>query len=281
MHNPVGTDQITTQVAAALAEDIGPSDLTANLLPIKAQATAQVIAREPAILCGTDWFTAVFQQLAPSIVCTWSYTDGDWLVPQQPVCTVHGPARALLSGERTALNFLQSLSGTASTTAQYVRAVHGTKVQIRDTRKTLPGLRLAQKYAVTCGGGTNQRLGLYDAILIKENHIQAAGSIAQALAAAQSLAAAVPIQIEVESLAELTEALTAGATSILLDNFSPALLQQAVAINQGRACLEASGGISLATVRTIAETGVDAISIGRITKDLQAIDFSMRFISSN
>lgn len=269
---------LAAQVAAALQEDIGTGDITAALLPADAQATAQVIARDPAVLCGIAWFNAVFQQIEPLIQCDWQLQDGDTLVPNEPICELHGPALAILTGERTALNFLQTLSGTATTAARYVQAVAGTGVQIRDTRKTLPGLRLAQKYAVRCGGASNQRMGLYDAILIKENHIQAAGSIEAALAAAHRVAAGVPIQIEVETLEELTKALDAGAESILLDNFTLDQLRQAVEMKQGRARLEASGGISLATVRVVAETGVDAISIGDITKDVQSVDYSMRML---
>lgn len=268
---------IAEQVTTALTEDIGSGDLTANLLPEDAQISARVIVRQPAVLCGTNWFHAVFMQLDRQIESTWFYHDGDTVQAGDCLCTLTGSARSLLTGERTALNFLQTLSGTASTAARYVQAVQGLPVTICDTRKTLPGLRLAQKYAVLCGGATNQRLGLYDAVLLKENHIQAAGSVTQALAIAQA-SATTAIQIEVENLAELAEALNAGATSVLLDNFTLTELRQAVVLNQKRARLEASGGINLTTVRQVAETGVDAISVGDLTKNLQTIDFSMRFL---
>ncbi len=268
---------ITEQVATALAEDIGSGDLTADLLPEAAHTSARVIVRQPAVLCGVDWFREVFMQLDRQIELTWLYQDGDTIQAGDCICILTGPTRALLTGERTALNFLQTLSGTASAAARYVQAVRGLPVTICDTRKTLPGLRLAQKYAVFCGGAANQRLGLYDAILLKENHIQAAGSVTQALAAARA-SAITTIQIEVEDLDELAEALLAGATSVLLDNFTLTDLRQAVALNQQRARLEASGGINLATVRQVAETGVDTISVGDLTKDLQTIDFSMRFL---
>ncbi len=265
------------QVAVALAEDIGSGDVTAHLLSEAAQATARVVVRQSAVLCGTAWFDEVFRQLDRQIESTWLYQDGDVVQAGDCLCTLTGSARTLLTGERTALNFLQTLSGTASTAAAYVQAVQGLPVTICDTRKTLPGLRLAQKYAVVCGGAANQRQGLYDAILLKENHIQAAGSVTQAFTAAQA-SAVTKIQVEVEDLTELAEALTAGATSILLDNFTLADLRQAVALNQQRARLEASGGISLDTVRQVAATGVDAISVGSLTKDLQSVDFSMRFL---
>ncbi len=268
---------IAEQVATALAEDVGSGDLTADLLCGSIHASARVIVRQPAVLCGVDWFRAVFMQLDHQIESTWLYQDGDTVQAGDCICTLTGPARTLLTGERTALNFLQTLSGTASAAARYVQAVQGLPVTICDTRKTLPGLRLAQKYAVFCGGAANQRLGLYDAVLLKENHIQAAGSVTQALAAVQAASTAA-IQIEVEDLDELAEALLAGATSVLLDNFTLTDLRQAVALNQQRARLEASGGISLDTVRQVAETGVDAISVGDLTKNLQAIDFSMRFL---
>ena len=278
MNRAVSEREVAAQVATALQEDLGTGDLTARLLPADAQATAGVISRQSAVLCGVAWFNAVFQQIEPQITCVWHQQDGDHIQPDAVICQMHGPARAVLTGERTALNFLQTLSGTATAAARYVQAVAGTGVLIRDTRKTLPGLRMAQKYAVTCGGASNQRIGLYDAILIKENHIQAAGSIAAVLAAARAAGGEVSIQIEVETLDEITAALAAGAQSILLDNFSLEQLRLAVARNQGRARLEASGGIRLATVRSVAETGVDAISIGDITKDVQSVDFSLRFV---
>jgi nicotinate-nucleotide pyrophosphorylase (carboxylating) len=240
-----------------------------------------VIVREPAILCGCPWFEAVFRQLDPAIELCWSAQDGQQLHPGQTVCELSGRARQLLSGERTALNFLQTLSGTASAAASYVAAVAGTGAMILDTRKTLPGLRLAQKYAVRCGGASNHRVGLYDAILIKENHIRSAGSIAAALAAAAASAAdGVMIEVEVEGLDELGQALAAGARRILLDNFDTATLRAAVQMTAGRARLEASGGVSLETVRAIAASGVDFISVGQITKDVRATDYSMLFTTS-
>ncbi len=269
---------LQAQVRDALAEDLGSGDLTAALVPAAARARARVIAREPAILCGRDWFDEVFRQLDPAITLRWLAGDGEPLAPGQLVCELAGGARPILSGERTALNFLQTLSGTASLAARYVTAVAGSSATILDTRKTLPGLRLAQKYAVRCGGASNHRVGLYDAILIKENHIRAAGSIRAALAAAAASAGdAVMIEVEVESLDEMAEALAAGARRILLDNFDNAMLREAVARNAGRARLEASGGVSLDTVGAIAQTGVDFISVGQLTKDVRATDYSMLF----
>ena len=274
---------IERQVAEALAEDIGGGDLTAALIPADARAAARVIAREAAVLCGRDWFDAVFRQLDAEVTVTWEAADGDAVSEDQTLCRLQGPARVLLSGERTALNFLQTLSATASRAARYVEAVAGTGARILDTRKTIPGLRLAQKYAVTCGGASNHRIGLFDAILIKENHIAAAGSIEAALAEARRLAAdrgGVEIEIEVEDLAQLEAALNAGARRVLLDNFDLARLREAVRLNAGRARLEASGGVNLETVRAIAETGVDDISVGEITKDIRAVDLSMRLESA-
>ena len=269
---------VASQVRLALAEDVGNGDLTVALVPANAVAHAEVIVREPAVLCGSAWFNEVFRQLDPGIRVDWSASDGETLVASQRVCTLHGMARPVLSGERTALNFLQTLSGTASRAAQYVAAVAGTPAVILDTRKTLPGLRLAQKYAVRCGGASNHRIGLFDAVLIKENHIRAAGSIAAALRAAQAATARdVMIEIEVENMAELGQALAAGATRILLDNFSHAQLREAVRLTSGRAKLEASGGVSLESVREIALSGVDFISVGQLTKDVRATDFSMLF----
>jgi nicotinate-nucleotide pyrophosphorylase (carboxylating) len=236
-----------------------------------------VISREPAVICGTAWFDEVFRTLDPQVQVQWHVRDGDAVEPEQKLCALDGPARALLSGERTALNFLQTLSGTATRAHQYAKAVAGTKAKVLDTRKTVPGLRLAQKYAVRCGGCHNHRMGLYDAILIKENHILAAGSVTQAVAAARRIAAGKTVEVEVETLHELREALAAGAENILLDNFSVEDMTRAVAITQGRAKLEASGGINLDNIRRIAETGVDFISVGSITKDVRAIDLSMRF----
>lgn len=266
-------------VQRALAEDVGSGDLTALLIPHDRLAEARVVSREDAVLCGIAWFDEVFRQLEPRVHVTWSAQDGERVRADQTLCTLAGPARALLTGERTALNFLQTLSGTATLTRRYVEAVHGTSAVILDTRKTLPGLRLAQKYAVTCGGGQNHRMGLYDAILIKENHLQASGSVTAALAAARSVAGAdVLVEIEVENLKQLQEALAAGAQRLLLDNFDLSGLRQAVVDTRGRARLEASGGITLDNVRAIAETGVDFISVGELTKNLSAIDLSMRFL---
>lgn len=265
-------------IRLALQEDIGTGDVTAMLIPESAHIKARVLVREPAVLCGAPWFEAVMKLLDPRIVLTWHVAEGDVMSADTEVCTLAGPARAVLTGERTALNFLQLLSGVATTTRDYVKLIEGTRASVLDTRKTLPGLRLAQKYAVRVGGGKNQRLALYDGILIKENHIAAAGSIAAAMAAAQALQAGVGIQIEVESLDELKQALDAGAVSVLLDNFSIAMLKQAVEQNSGRALLEASGGIDRETIRAIAETGVDRISIGSLTKDINATDYSLRVI---
>jgi nicotinate-nucleotide pyrophosphorylase (carboxylating) len=270
---------LQANIRAAIAEDVGSGDLTAQLIPAEAQARARVITREDAVLCGTAWFDACFAALDANVKIAWHAHDGDAVAAGQTLCEIDGPARALLTAERPALNFLQTLSGAASETRRYVEAIAGTRARIYDTRKTLPGLRLALKYAVKCGGGENQRIGLYDGILIKENHIAAAGGIRPALEAAFGLAAGkVGVQIEVENLAQLEEALAAGAQLILLDNFDLAGMRAAVALTAGRAQLEASGGISLETVRAIAETGVDRISVGNLTKSVQALDLSMRFI---
>jgi nicotinate-nucleotide pyrophosphorylase (carboxylating) len=273
---PAASD-IHGDVTRALAEDLGCGDITALLIPASLQAQATVISREEAVVCGTAWFDGVFHAIDPQVRIAWRVRDGDDVSPELSLCTLSGPARALLSGERTALNFLQTLSGTATRARRYVAAVTGTAAQILDTRKTLPGLRLAQKYAVRCGGAHNHRMGLYDAVLIKENHILAAGSITQAVSAARRIAGGKTVEIEVETLDELREALAAMPDIILLDNFSLHDLTEAVAINRGRAKLEASGGITLDNIRRIAETGVDYISAGGITKDLQAVDLSMRF----
>lgn len=270
---------IAEQVAAALAEDIGSGDLTARLIPADHTARASVISRQRAVLCGTAWFESCFMQIDPGVRIEWHAREGDSIDSDMLLCDIEGNARALLTAERPALNFLQSLSGTATLTRHYVDAISGTAAVVMDTRKTLPGLRLAQKYAVTVGGGANQRIGLYDGILIKENHIAAAGGILQALRAAAALNAGVPIQIEVENLGELEIALSSGAELVLLDNFSLDDLRQAVAINTGRALLEASGGITLDSIRAVAETGVQRISVGSLTKDVHAIDLSMRFKS--
>ncbi len=268
---------IQAQIANALAEDIGSGDQTAALIPPDATTTAQVISREQAVLSGSAWFNEVFHQLDANIAIKWQAADGDTLQPDQLLCTLTGNTRAILTGERTALNYLQTLSGTATRAKGYADAVAGTGVHILDTRKTLPGMRLQQKYAVTCGGCFNHRIGLYDAILIKENHIMAASSIHAAVEAARANAPDLEIEVEVENMDELAQALTAGVQRILLDNFTPDQLRKAVAFNQGRARLEASGGINLKTIRAIAETGIDDISVGALTKDLQAIDLSMRF----
>ncbi|GAB2182464.1 carboxylating nicotinate-nucleotide diphosphorylase [Denitratisoma sp. agr-D3] len=269
--------EIDRNVLAALQEDIGGGDLTALLSPGGKRSRGTVISREEAVLAGTAWFDACFSRLDPSATVRWSTKDGAAVAAGQVLCEIEADTRALLTAERPALNFLQLLSGTATVTRRYVEAIKGTRAKIVDTRKTLPGLRLAQKYAVTCGGGHNHRLGLYDGILIKENHIMACGGVAQALHQAQTLGRSdVFIQIEVETLAQLEEALAAGAKMILLDNMDLEQMRSAVAINQGRGVLEASGGVRLETVRAIAETGVDRISIGTITKDVRAVDLSLR-----
>lgn len=272
---------IGATVAAALAEDIGSGDLTAALIDEDEVVGASIVAREPLVLAGHPWASEVFRQLDERIQVDWYIADGQEARPGDVICKLVGPARALLTGERTALNFLQTLSATATTTAAFVTAVAGTRAKVLDTRKTVPGLRQAQKYAVRCGGGHNHRSGLYDAILIKENHIKAAGSITEALRRAKAAAAEVLVEVEVESQDELREALDAGAERILLDNFSVADLREAVAINAGygyaAAELEASGNVSLGTIREIAQTGVDFISAGAITKNIRAIDLSMLF----
>jgi nicotinate-nucleotide pyrophosphorylase (carboxylating) len=267
---------IEANVTAALAEDLGPGDPTAALIPPERRATARLITREAAILCGQPWFEACFRRLDPDVIFRWRATEGEALTAGMEVCEIEGKARALLSAERSALNFLQTLSAVATVTRRYVEAVAGTRARIMDTRKTLPGLRVAQKYAVRVGGGVNQRMGLFDGILIKENHIAAAGGIAQVMAAARLAAPGLSIQIEVENLAQLEEALAAGATLVLLDNFPLAALREAVRLAAGRAELEASGGINLSNVRAVAETGVDRISVGSLTKHIQAVDFSLR-----
>ena len=274
-------DLVAQNVSAALAEDVGSGDPTAALIPASQQAQATIISRENAVICGIDWANACFHQLNKDIKINWQVNEGEKIATNQLLCEISGNARALLTAERCALNFLQTLSAVATHTAEYVLAVVGTKVQILDTRKTLPGLRLAQKYAVTVGGGANQRLALYDGILIKENHIAAAGSIHAALSHATKMHNNVSIQIEVENLDELHLALNAGAASILLDNFTLSDMQKAVQLNlgqlnHGKALLEASGNVNLHTVRAIAETGVDRISIGSLTKNIRAIDLSLR-----
>ena len=267
---------VSAQVARALAEDIGTGDLTAMLIASESISNATIISRESAIICGIDWANACFHQLDINTRIQWHVAEGDEISKNQVLCEIQGNTRALLTAERSALNFLQTLSAIATHTRQYVDAIAGTKAQILDTRKTLPGLRMAQKYAVTIGGGYNQRLALYDGILIKENHIASAGSIHVALERARNLNTGISIQIEVEYLDELQQALDAGATSILLDNFSLEDMREAVRITHGKALLEASGNVSLETVRAIAETGVDRISIGALTKNIRAIDLSLR-----
>jgi len=270
-------ETIAAQVRAALAEDVGTGDRTAALIPADAIGRAHVLSREAAVLSGTPWVDEVFRQIDPRVAIEWLAHDGDAIAPNQTLCRLNGPARSLLTGERAALNFLQTLSGTATLARRWADAVAGTGARILDTRKTIPGLRLAQKYAVTCGGCHNHRIGLYDAVLIKENHIAAAGSVTAALHAAVASAAGLEIEIEVETLEQLREALAAGARRILLDNFPLERLREAVATAAGRARLEASGGVTLDTVRAIAETGVDDISVGALTKDVRAVDLSMRF----
>jgi nicotinate-nucleotide pyrophosphorylase (carboxylating) len=272
------TLEIERNVASALEEDMGSGDLTAMLISNEARARARVISRVDAVLCGAPWFDACFRNLDARTRVEWQARDGDAVKAGQSLCEIEGSARALLTGERTALNFLQLLSAVATTTREYVEAVRGTSAAIVDTRKTLPGLRVAQKYAVRAGGGSNHRIGLYDGILIKENHIAACGGVAAALARARELApTGIWTQVEVEHLAQLEEALAAGATMVLLDNFDLERMRAAVRINAGRAKLEASGGITLDNVRAIAQTGVHRISIGALTKDIKAVDLSMRF----
>jgi nicotinate-nucleotide pyrophosphorylase (carboxylating) len=279
------SDQLTAIVAdnvrRALEEDVGTEDLTANLVPTAASARAIVIAKEAMTMAGQLWVNEVFRQLDGDVAVQWLSNDGDPVPVDAEICIITGSARAILSGERTALNFLQSLSATATVTARYVNEVEGTKARILDTRKTIPGLRLAQKYAVRCGGGNNHRMGIFDDLLIKENHIISCGGIAAAVTTAKASHPDLPVEIEVESISELREALAAGADRLLLDNFDIEDLQRAVEVNQTEgappADLEASGGITIGRLRSIAETGVDYISVGALTKDINAIDLSMRF----
>jgi nicotinate-nucleotide pyrophosphorylase (carboxylating) len=279
-------DALKRNVADALAEDVGTGDLTGLLVPEGAPRRARVIVREHAVLCGVPWFNEVVRSVDPSIEIDWRKHDGDRMLPDDIVCEMVGPARSLLTAERNALNFIQLLTGVATVTRRYVDMVEGTRARILDTRKTMPGLRLAQKYAVRVGGGDNQRLALYDGILIKENHIAAAGGVGAAVDAAlaigrraqSELGRDLSIQVEVESIAQLREALEHGAKSILLDNFTFDMMREGVDVNAGRAVLEVSGGVNFDTVRQIAETGVDRISIGAVTKDVKAGDFSMRII---
>ena len=268
---------VVPSVRTALQEDIGNGDFTANLVPADRRANATVTSREAAVVCGAPWFEQCFRELDPAVEIRWRVKDGAEVAPGDIVCEIGGNARALLTAERTALNYLQTLSATATATRRHVRTVAGTAARIYDTRKTVPGLRVAQKYAVRVGGGHNHRMGLYAGVLIKENHIAVAGGIPQALRAAEAMTpVGIPLQIEVESRRELEAALAAGARLILLDNFSVDQIRDAVAITAGRAELEASGGITLDNLREVAETGVDRISIGSLTKDVKAIDLSMR-----
>ncbi|WP_249583492.1 carboxylating nicotinate-nucleotide diphosphorylase [Pseudomonas viridiflava] len=270
------TAEIEANVRRALLEDVGSGDITAQLIPAERLAKATIISRDAAVIAGTAWVDAVFRQLDPRVAVHWQVNDGDRVNPDQALFHLEGPARSLLTGERSALNFLQLLSGVATRAQYFADMVSGTQVKLLDTRKTLPGLRLAQKYAVTCGGCHNHRIGLYDAFLIKENHIAACGGIAQSIEAAHKIAPGKPVEVEVESLAELRQALDAGADIIMLDELSLEDMREAVRLNAGRAKLEASGGINDDTLRVIAETGVDYISIGAMTKDVKAVDLSMR-----
>jgi len=263
-------------VRRALLEDVGSGDITAQLIPDERLAKATIISRDAAVIAGTAWVDAVFRQLDPRVAVHWQVVDGDRVQPNQALFHLEGPARSLLTGERSALNFLQMLSGVASKAQHYADMVSDTQVKLLDTRKTLPGLRMAQKYAVTCGGCHNHRIGLFDAFLIKENHIAACGGIAEAISAAHKIAPGKPVEIEVESLGELRQALDAGADIVMLDELSLDDMREAVRINAGRAKLEASGGINDDTLRVIAQTGVDYISIGAMTKDVKAVDLSMR-----
>jgi len=284
LHNPHAQFDDKLQAAfeqnilAALLEDIGSGDLTGKLVPSDTRVTARVIVREAAVLCGAPWFEGVMLAVDQDTDIAWQFAEGDLMPANSTVCTITANPRALLTAERAALNFLQLLSGVATSTRRYVDVIAGTSAAILDTRKTLPGLRQAQKYAVRVGGGKNQRMALYDGILIKENHIAAAGGVTPALTAAASLNAGAPVQIEVETIAQLEEALAAGVKSVLLDNFDLDMMREAVQVNSGRALLEASGGINLDTVRAIAETGVDRISIGSLTKDVHATDYSLRIV---
>jgi len=272
-------NDIERAVKQAIAEDVGTGDATAALVPESVLAHGRILVREDCVVCGTAWLEEVFHQIDARINIQWHASDGDKVAANTVICDLRGPARPLLTGERTALNFLQTLSAVATKTHGYVQAIAGTRAAILDTRKTIPGLRLALKYAVKTGGGVNHRFGLYDGILIKENHIAAAGGVAQVLARARESSSGIPIQIEVETIEQLEQAIAGGAKLILLDNFTTGRMAEAVKVTAGRAALEASGGITLDNVREIAETGVDRISIGDLTKDITAIDLSMRFVS--
>ena len=271
-----GAAVVLSNVRTALAEDVGSGDITAALIAPDNQATARVITREGGVLCGNPWVDAVFAELDPAVAIEWQARDGESITAGVSLFTLRGPARALLTGERTALNFLQLLSGTATTCRRYADLVSGTGVKLLDTRKTIPGLRIAQKYAVTCGGCHNHRIGLFDAFLIKENHINACGGIAAAVNTARSHAPGMPVEVEVENLEELEQALAAACDRVMLDNFSLEQMASAVNLAGGRIELEASGNVTEATLRSIAETGVDYISIGALTKDCKALDLSMR-----
>jgi len=275
--SPVLSNSIVESVKLALKEDIGSGDLTAQLITVDGKVNAKIISRQTAILCGRPWASEVFRQLDPAIKQTWFFEDGDTLHPEQVICEIQGSSSPILTGERTALNFLQMLSGTATLTHQFVDAIKGTGAKILDTRKTIPGLRLAQKYAVKCGGGENHRTGLFDGVLVKENHIAASGSLEHAIQQALSVGAGVMVEVEVETLEQLQQAIDAGVKRVLLDNMSLAELEKAVKIANKRVLLEASGGVTLQNVRVIAQTGVDYISVGGITKNIDAIDLSMRF----
>ena len=274
-------EAVTDDVTRALAEDVATGDLTARLVPADREAQARLMTRTSGVLCGTEWFDRTFEELDPDVEIFWHHADGDDIVAGSSLCEIEGNARAMLTAERTAINFVQLLSGVATRTRQFVRAVAGTRAKIVDTRKTLPGLRMAQKYAVRTGGGTNHRIGLFDGILIKENHIAAAGGVGAAVRAALREAShEVMLEVEVESLEQLREAIDAGAKLILLDNLDLERMREAVKAAGDRAELEASGGVTLANVRAIAETGVHRISVGSLTKDVQALDLSMRFLDS-
>lgn len=275
MHLLKSVDEVAYQ---AIHEDLGDGDLTASLMPEDMRSKASLITRENAVLCGTCWFDSVFRQLDENIKIQWHAKDGDDIFKNQKLCTLEGPVRALLTGERTAINFVQTLSGTATTTREYARILEGTTTKLLDTRKTIPGLREAQKYAVRCGGGHNHRIGLFDGILLKENHIAASGSITKAVNAAKERYPEMPVEVEVETFDQLNEAIEASADIILLDNFSLNDMREAVAINNGHAKLEASGGFDMDALRETAETGVDYISVGSLTKHVRAVDLSMRFV---
>lgn len=277
-YGPALPAALAANVQAAIAEDVGTGDLTGLLIPADKPVQARVIVRESAVLCGQPWFEACMAAVDARLQVRWLKEEGARMAPDDVVCEIAGPARALLTAERPSLNFLQLLSGVATATRRYADLIAGTRARVLDTRKTLPGLRLAQKYAVRIGGGENQRLALYDGILIKENHIAAAGSITAAMQAALALGTDATVQIEVESIAELEEALAAGAKSVLIDNFTVPMMREAVEINRGRALLEVSGGVNAESIREFAETGVDRISVGALTKDVRATDYSLRIV---